>query len=225
MRRVFKQLLVACLLGMSSFSWAGEILASIPQSIDAKSHYVIYSHGRIVEGDDPMPIHSVWGVYDFPAIKKQLAESADVVLIAHHRPANTDVDSYVEMLESWVLRLTAHGVDPRHITLVGFSKGGEITALAASALKPLPINTALLATCWPGGVQNRENVTLHGRLLAIYESTDAALSCKELANRSVGLSSFQEIAITTGREHGAFYEPLAVWIEPLTEWTQQRVDE
>jgi hypothetical protein len=66
---------------------------------------------------------------------------------------------------------------------------------------------------------------LHGRLLSIYESTDAALSCKELANRSVGLSSFQEIAITTGREHGAFYEPLAVWIEPLTEWTQQRVDE
>jgi dienelactone hydrolase len=196
------------------------VLADFPQFINSQYHYVIYSHGRIVEGDDPMPVHDDWGTYDFPAIKKELAEGSDFVLIAHHRPSNTDVDTYVEALTSWVLQLVENDVDPRHITLVGFSKGGEMTALAASALEPLAINTVLLGTCWPGGVQDRKNITMRGRLLSIYETSDMAKSCSAVAERSDKLSSFQELVISTGKEHGAFFQPLAEWMTPLKQWMQ-----
>ena len=104
---------------------------------------------------------------------------------------------------------------------MGFSRGGHITALASSQLKPLPINTILLATCWKNGVQEQLSITFSGRFLSIYETTDIALSCGDLAARSTALTSFAEIAITTGKEHGAFYAPLPEWVEPLLHWIQQ----
>ena len=204
-----------------SCSLAAEIYSDFPSHIDPDSKYVIYSHGHIVEGEIPRPTHERWGVYDFPAIKTKLAEDGSFNLIAHHRPANTDILSYVERLKSWVNRLVDAGVQPERITLVGFSRGGQITALASSDLKPLPINTALLATCWKTGVQEQLSITFSGRFLSIYETTDVALSCGDLAVRSNDLTSFEEIDITTGKEHGAFYTPLPDWIEPLVHWIQR----
>lgn len=206
---------------LGSRALAGDIYTDFPSHIDSDGEYVIYSHGRIVEGENPKPTHERWGVYDFPAIKAKLAEDSSFDLIAHHRPANTDVASYVEHLKSWVNQLIEAGVRPETITLVGFSRGGQITALASSQLKPLPINTVLLATCWKTGVQEQLPITFSGRFLSIYETTDAALSCGDLAARSGELASFEEIEITTGKEHGAFYTPLPDWIEPLLRWIQQ----
>jgi pimeloyl-ACP methyl ester carboxylesterase len=200
---------------------AAEVYPDLPAHIDSDRSYVIYSHGRIVEGNDPKPIHERWGIYDFPAIVSRLAEDSSFVLVAHHRSEDTDVPSYVERLKSWVRQLVEAGVDPESITLVGFSRGGQITALAASQLKPMNINTVLLATCWETGVQDQPSITLSGRLLSIYETTDSALSCRDLATRSARLSSFEEVAISTGKEHGAFYTPLSDWVEPLLLWIKK----
>jgi pimeloyl-ACP methyl ester carboxylesterase len=200
---------------------AAEVYPDLPAHIDSDRSYVIYSHGRIVEGNDPKPIHERWGIYDFPAIVSRLSEDSSFVLVAHHRSEDTDVPSYVERLKSWVRELVEAGVDPESITLVGFSRGGQITALAASQLKPMNINTVLLATCWETGVQDQPSITLSGRLLSIYETTDSALSCRDLATRSARLSSFEEVAISTGKEHGAFYTPLSDWVEPLLLWIKK----
>jgi hypothetical protein len=51
---------------------AAEIYDRFPDSIHAGERYVIYSHGMIVEGDDPRPISPKYGQYDFPAIKESL---------------------------------------------------------------------------------------------------------------------------------------------------------
>ena len=200
---------------------AAEVYPDFPAHIDSDRSYVIYSHGRIVEGDDPKPIHERWGIYDFPAIVSRLAEGNSFVLVAHHRSEDTDVPIYVERLKSWVRKLVEVGVEPESITLVGFSRGGQITALAASQLKPMNINTALLATCWENGVQDQPSITLSGRLLSIYETTDSALSCRNSAARSARLSSFEEVDISTGKEHGAFYKPLSDWVEPLLLWIKK----
>lgn len=108
---------------------------------------------------------------------------------------------------------------------MGFSRGGHITALAANQLKPMKINTALLATCWETGVQDQPSITVSGRLLSIYETTDRALSCKEIAARSAQVTSFEEVEISTGKEHGAFYTPLPDWVEPLLSWIEQGSDQ
>jgi hypothetical protein len=200
---------------LASNAVAGEIYTTFPSRIDPDGTYVFYSHGLIVEGDNPRPIHERWGVYDFPALKTALAQTGSFNLIAHRRPANTAVASYAEQLESWVRRLIEGGVQPGRITIVGFSRGGEITALASSELKPLPINTVLLAPCWERGVQDQPAITFSGRFLSIFETTDIALSCRDLAARSENLASFEEVEISTGKEHGAFFKPRSEWIDPL----------
>jgi len=207
---------------LAEFSLAGEIYTTFPAQIKADESYVFYSHGLIVEGTNPRPTHPKFGIYEFPAIKSVLAKDSAFNLIAHHRPKNTEISAYTTMLVSWVKKLIDAGVHPSNITLVGFSRGGHITAYASSKLEKLKINTVLLATCWPGGVQSESSVTFGGHFLSVYETTDVALSCKQLANRSNGLFSFEEVAISTNKEHGAFFTPMLEWIVPVREWIHSK---
>ena len=84
---------------------AAEIYDRFPDSIHASEAYVIYSHGMIVEGDDPKPISPKYGQYDFPAIKQALFSEGGFNLIAYQRPKSLD-DSYADTLKSWVRRKT-----------------------------------------------------------------------------------------------------------------------
>ena len=216
--------LILCLAGLALFSSGGSLGAAsvaiydrLPDRIDADARYVIYSHGAIVEGDNETPVSPDFGRYDFPAIKRALFEGGGFNLIAPHRPKGADYDRYVGTLESWVRQLLKAGVKPLHITLVGFSRGGQMTASASSRLAAQGINTAILAICSNGDFVRDQPPILGGHLLSIYETSDAVGSCSGLAARS-HLASFKEIAISTGRKHGAFYEPLPAWMGPLKEW-------
>jgi hypothetical protein len=197
-------------------SGAVEIYDRFPDSIHASERYVIYSHGMIVEGDDPKPVSPKYGQYDFPAIKQSLFRAGGFNLIAYQRPKSSD-DAYADTLKSWVRRLLDSGVKPSRITLVGFSRGAQLTALASSSLASAGINTALLAICENGEVSHAPRLTLGGNLLSIYETSDELGSCGGLAARS-HLKSFSEVPISTGKKHGAFFQPLPDWIRPLQEW-------
>ena len=196
---------------------AAGIHEDFPQVIHASERYVIYSHGLIVEGEDSQPVHPEFGMYDFPAIKAALFSNGGYNLIAPHRAKNADGKAYVQKLEGGVRRLLAAGVPPDRITLVGFSRGAQLTAMAASRLRPLNINTALLALCSRGDFVATPPVTLTGRVLSVYETSDSVGSCAALARRSQ-LTSFEEIAIHTGLAHGAFYQPRFEWMAPLKAW-------
>jgi hypothetical protein len=188
-----------------------------PTAIHADERYVIYSHGLIVEGTDPKPISPRFGQYDFPAIKQALFSDGGFNLIAYQRPKNTDFDGYVATLKSWVKRLLDAGVRPSRISLVGFSRGGQTTAYASSDLAAYGINTALLAICTDGDFVRDPPLVLGGNLLSIYETSDELGSCNKLATRS-HLTSFKEVAISTGKKHGAFFQPLPEWVKPLKSW-------
>jgi hypothetical protein len=163
---------------------AVEIYDHFPESIHAAERYVIYSHGLIVEGNDPKPISPKYGQYDFPAIKQSLFKDGGFNLIAYQRPKSAD-DSYADMLQSWVRRLLDAGVKPSRITLVGFSRGAQLTALASNGLADAGINTALLAICEDGEVSHAPGLHLGGNLLSIYETSDELGSCGKLAARSM----------------------------------------
>jgi acetyl esterase/lipase len=121
------------------------------------------------------------------------------------------------MLQSWVQRLLDAGVKPSRITLVGFSRGAQLTALASNRLTTAGINTALMAICEDGEVSHAPQLNLGGNLLSIFERSDDLGSCGKLAARS-HLKSFKEVAISTGKKHGAFFQPLPKWIRPLKAW-------
>lgn len=197
-------------------SRAVEIYDKLPDTIRASERYVIYSHGRIVEGNDPEPISPQYGQYDFPGIKQALFSAGGFNLIAFQRPKSSD-DAYANTLKSWVRRLIDAGVKPSRITLIGFSRGGQLTALASNDLASEGINTALLAICEDGDVSHATGLVLGGNLLSIYETSDGPGSCRKLSARS-HLKSFKEIAISTGKKHGAFFQPLPQWIGPLKAW-------
>jgi hypothetical protein len=211
-RFFFLALIVLIPIGAS----AVEIYDRFPDKIHAHERYVIYSHGLIVEGDDPKPISPKYGQYDFPAIKQALFNQGGFNLIAYQRPKSAD-DSYADTLKSWVHRLIDAGVAPSRITLVGFSRGAQLTALASNGLASAGINTALMAICEDGKVSNAPGLILGGNLLSIYETSDELGSCRKLAARS-HLRSSEEVSISTGKKHGAFFQPLPEWIQPLKAW-------
>jgi hypothetical protein len=199
---------------------AVEIYDHFPDKIHASERYVIYSHGLIVEGDDPRPISPQYGQYDFPGIKQALFAGGGFNLIAYQRPKNIDFDVHVDTLKSWVRHLVDAGVKPSRITLVGFSRGGQLTATASGDLQSSGINTAIIAACEDGDFQRdppAPPLILGGNLLSIYETSDALGSCAKLAARS-HLTSFKEVAISTGKRHGAFFQPLPEWLQPLKAW-------
>ncbi|MDH5435097.1 MAG: alpha/beta hydrolase [Gammaproteobacteria bacterium] len=194
---------------------AGEVYTSFPDKIEPDAKYVFYSHGYIVEGDNPKPVHPKFGVYDFPAIKEKLADKS-YHLIAYHRAANSKAEESVKRLMSDVNRLMAAGVKPENITLTGFSKGGAITIQTSSVLKNDNLNFVIMAGCFKG-LEKQQDLKFYGRVYSIYETTDNVGSCQFIADRS-DEKSFSELAITTGKSHGAFYLPIDEWTVPLKSW-------
>jgi len=195
----------------------GAIFQSLPDSIDAQQRYVIYLHGRIIEDEGTRPVSPVYGVYEYKETLDALAQ-AGLQVIAEVRPPDAEAEQYAIRVADQVNALLDAGVPAEHITVIGFSKGGGIAILTSSRLQNERVNFVLLAICgewvfeWPG-------VDLSGRVLSIYEtSDDLGRSCRSLAEASTGVSSFEEIALSTGKQHGAFYAADPAWLDPVIEW-------
>lgn len=121
-----------------------------------------------------------------------------------------------------VQKLISLGVKPQNISLVGFSRGGEITILASHHLQTPNVNIILLASC-ASFMKGRELFKVYGKVFSIYETSDMVGSCHFLINQSSHVSSFHEISISTGKEHGAFYKPIPEWIKPVKKWLGDKV--
>jgi hypothetical protein len=199
-------------------SSAGALYTSFPEAIMPAEKYVFYSHGLIVEGENLMPVNERWGVYDFIAVRKALADPS-YNLISYHRPDKTVPDEFAEKLATDVRKLLKAGVKAENITLLGFSRGGEITLLASDKLRLDKINTILLAVCG-GFVKENLEYQAYGNVYSIYETSDFSGSCQFLKNRNDNIHLFKETAISTGKEHGAFYQPLPEWIVPVKAWLE-----
>jgi hypothetical protein len=195
----------------------GQIFPSFPDRIDPQQRYAIYLHGRIIEEEGTRPVSPVYGVYEYDEILNTLA-NAGLQVIAEARPSGTDAEQYAIRVADQVTTLMDAGVPAEHITVIGFSKGGAIAIFTSALLETTRVNFVLLAICgeWTSGLTD---VALSGRVLSIYETSDElGGSCRSLAEASTGIASFEEIVLSTGRQHGAFYAADPAWLEPVTEW-------
>ncbi len=209
---------------LSSFqALSGQVYSQIPDKIIPGDSYVFYSHGYIVEGDNPKPVDTRfgWGLYDFPAIKQALSDPSYHV-IAHHRPKDTDPFEYATTLNQQIRELVAAGVNPKNITIVGFSRGAFITGLTSDKVSDLRVNTVILAGCGRLVWKKHTDIKVYGHVLSIYEKSDKSGTCEKLKNKSYSVDSFTEMAIDTGLEHGAFYRPIPEWVEPVKAFIKTR---
>jgi hypothetical protein len=192
--------------------------AALADTDMAKKH-VFYLHGAIIEKGDPKPIHPQYGLYDYPAIISALS-SFGFHVISEQRSIDTDYLSYAQNVSDQIIGLMINGVKAQDITVVGFSKGAMITVISSSLLENNDVNFAVMATCgeWYENDEFLSGLRLRGHILSIYEETDVAGSCFKLASRSPAPSSFTEISINTGKEHGAFFLPREEWINPIISW-------
>ena len=183
------------------------------------ARYLFYLHGSIVEGSEGRPEHPKFGTYDYPAIIKAF-EAEDFTVISEIREANTDGGYYAEGVAAEVQSLLIDGVPADHISIVGASKGGAIAVVASSLLENEGLNFVFMGTCvnW---IQNWKELGLKGRILSISEKSDmVAGSCTGSFALAGIVPEFREIRITTGRDHGAYYEPIPEWLEPAVIWCQ-----
>lgn len=210
--------LISVVIGLflSSICIANTIYESFPSEINANEKYVFYSHGFIVEGKNPTPINSRWGIYDFPQIKKALSDE-NYNLIAYHRPKGTDPRVFAKKLTEDAMTLIKKGVKPENISFVGFSRGGAITVLTSHYLASDMVNFVILAGC-SKFVKSNPELEVYGHVFSVFETSDGVGSCQFLIDRSKRVKSFKELSISTGKEHGAFYKPLPEWVVPVKKW-------
>jgi len=193
------------------------------ENMDPWHKYVFYLHGAIIEDGNLRPVHERYGLYDYPAIISSLSKY-DFQLISEQRQPDTDHLLYAKKIVSEINELLNAGVKPENITIAGFSKGAMITVVTSSLLENDELNFVIMATCgeWYENSDFLKKLRLRGNILSIYEKSDVAGWCQSLVSRLPAPSSFIEIEIDTGKEHGAFYLPHDEWIKPLISWINRK---
>lgn len=201
-------------------SGQASINQNIPEKIDARARYLFYLHGRIVEDRGIRAVHERHGVYEFEKILEAF-KAANFVVISEGRAKDTDVKGYAAKVVAQINGLLKTGVPPRHITVVGASKGASIVMHTSSLLKHREINFVLMAGCGEQTLKNSE-LNLYGNVLSIYDASDEGVgTCKTLFTRAGGLNRHKEVKINLGLGHGFLYRPHKEWIEPVVEWAKQ----
>jgi hypothetical protein len=178
---------------------------------------MIYLHNLWLENQGPGVPHPEFGDYEYDGILSALAEPG-LTVIGEVRQRGSDPHVAARRVADQVLTLLEAGVPPEHLTVVGFSKGGAIAILASALIADDSVNFVFIAACgsW---LQSTPDLVSRGRLLSIREASDrAAGSCEILFARAPPSVVRDEIVLSLGGGHGAFFRPHPEWIRPVIRW-------
>lgn len=195
------------------------ILQNVPANPDSSKQYLFYLHGLIVEEAGVRPKSEEHGYYEYQLILEELAREGFVV-ISEAREKGTQVQPYAEKIAGQVKSLIANKVPPDHITIVGASKGGIISAYVSLMLQEKRINYLYLAGLFEKCLKD-EGLKLFGNVLSIHDQSDKLSMTPALYfQRSDGLGQFRELVLNLDLGHGLIYQPYREWIDPFLDWVR-----
>lgn len=218
-RSVVSSVLLAGLLFTSPAAHAGTIQAGVPDRPDPNALYIVYMHGAWPETHARDEPHPTRGPFRYDDIVNGFAKRGFEV-ISELRTKPTNPRTFARLTREKVEALIAKGVPARNITVVGFSKGGEMALIIGSKLRQQEANFAILAGCAKSrSRQSYEKIiatdaaTLRGRFLSLYDQAErVAGSCRE-AFAKTNVATLTEELLTVGKGHGTFYEANTVWLD------------
>lgn len=197
----------------------GTIFHGLPEKVDAKARYLFYLHGRIIEEQGIRPTDPRFGVYEYEQILEALRLEGFMV-ISEARARGTDPKEYARKVAGQIQTLIQKNVPPRHITVVGASKGAVITMLVSTALRNREVNFVTMSNCNDWVMQNFD-VDLYGNVLSVYDYKDEfGQTCRKFFDRATGLNRSKEIELKLGIGHALLYKPMREWIDPTVQWAR-----
>ncbi len=198
------------------------IFQDLPDNPESTEQYLFYLHGLIVEEAGIRPQSEEHGFYEYQLILEQLAQEGFIV-ISEAREKGTQIKPYAEKVAAQVKKLLVHGVSPAHITILGASKGGIISAYVSTMLKDKRINYVFLAGLFEKYLTD-ENLKLYGNVLSIHDRSDKLSITPPLYfQRSKGLGEFEDIVLSLDIGHGLIYKPYREWIDPILKWGKTKI--
>ena len=198
----------------------GVVLKDVPTTIDAKANYLFYLHGRIIENKGIRPTDPRYGVYEYEEILNTLAAKGFTV-ISEARAKDTDVNQYATKVVQQINSLVSAAVPPRHITVVGASKGALITMRVSTLLKNKYVNFVIMSNCndW---VDKNFQIDLYGNVLSLYDIKDEfGQTCQKFFDKAHGLNRHNEVVLKVGTGHAVLYKPMKEWVDLVVEWAKQ----
>ncbi|MGF1526237.1 MAG: hypothetical protein ACFCBW_05530 [Candidatus Competibacterales bacterium] len=139
--------------------------------------------------------------------------------MAPERGANADPTAEAANLVEELEALIAAGREPSHIKVVGASKGAFIAQLASGQIANPQIRWVLVGGCHFPRMAEGNPPQMTGNVLSIYDTSDTiAGPCRPHPDLFQRASRFEEVAISTGLDHGFQFTVQEAWVAPALDW-------
>lgn len=205
------------------------LMDTIPQQVDTTARYLFYMHGSWLEEHGVAEENPRYGYYEYDAIVKTFLDH-NFNVISENRLQPVKAKKYARSVSQQVRQLLESGVPPSSITVIGHSKGGQMTLLVASLVRNDAVKYVIMAGCGKKGTRFRQGYEkflqkdasrVRGRILSLVDRDDQdTASCRETFERATDAIGEEKI-FTTGRGHGLFYSPQDLWIDEVVGWARK----
>lgn len=212
-----RELILPALIAMISFSCQPHTKT---EAAPEEKNYVFFLHNKFLENN---PSGTISPEYNTKAEYNEILASFrkdGFIVISEKRKPKSDAVMYARKVTAQIDSLTAMGVKPGHITVVGTSKGGYIAQFVSTYAKNPDLNFVLIGCYQDSDIKEIPDINFCGNILTIYEKTDifgvSAIKRKELSTLPV--TRFKEIELNNGLKHGFLYPASDEWILPAKKW-------
>lgn len=184
-----------------------------------KERYIFFLHNRFLEEHSINESHPEYGRTEYNEILSAF-KKASFTVISEQRQSNVNARDYAEGIVAQINDLIKKGIHPKHITIIGTSKGGYIAQYVSTIAQNPDLNFVFIASFRTQDLETIPAINYCGNILNIYEETDpfgvSAIGRKETS--TCAIRHYKDLQLHTGLRHGFLFKALDVWLQPSINW-------